>query len=86
MAKDTQQTEFWMVCETGDIEPFDNYFDAYEALTSAVKRDVEKHGEETARKSGLWHPYGYSIKVMQDGRDVTDDWGWNEPDKPLSVV
>jgi hypothetical protein len=39
--EDTGQTEFWMVCETGDIEQFDDYHDAYEGLTSAVKRDVE---------------------------------------------
>ncbi|MEW2401980.1 hypothetical protein [Streptomyces sp. NPDC046862] len=86
MAEDTEVTEFWMVCETGDIESFDNYDAAHEAMTAAVKRDVEKHGEETAREAGLWHPYGYSIKVMQDGRDVTDDWGRNEPHKPLSMA
>ncbi|MGW0572938.1 hypothetical protein [Streptomyces tauricus] len=89
MAEDTEvteQTEFWMVCENGDIEPFDSYHGAYEALASAVKRDVEEHGEETARESGVIHPYGYTITVMRDGRDVTDDWTWNEPDKPLSMA
>ncbi|WP_405542726.1 hypothetical protein OG478_13620 [Streptomyces phaeochromogenes] len=85
-SEDTEQTEFRMVCETGDIEPFDDYHDAYEALTAAVKRDVEEHGEETARESGVIHPYGYTINVMRDGRDVTDDWTWNEPHKPLSMT
>ncbi|WP_344409002.1 hypothetical protein [Streptomyces viridochromogenes] len=87
MAEDTEdaeQTEFLLVCENGDIQPFDDYHDAYEALTAAVKRDVEKYGEETARE-GVIHPYGMSINVMRDGRDVTDDWERNEPHKPLSM-
>ncbi|MCZ4603300.1 hypothetical protein O3S80_05825 [Streptomyces sp. Lzd4kr] len=87
MAEDTEdaeQTEFLLVCENGDIEPFDDYHDAYEALTAAVKRDVETYGEETARE-GVIHPYGMSITVMRDGRDVTEDWERNEPHKPLSM-
>ncbi|RPE39046.1 hypothetical protein EDD90_2001 [Streptomyces sp. Ag109_O5-1] len=87
MAEDTEdaeQTEFLLVCENGDIQPFDDYHDAYEALTAAVKRDVEKYGEETARE-GVIHPYGMSINVMRDGRDVTEDWERNEPHKPLSM-
>ncbi|MCG7202322.1 hypothetical protein [Streptomyces arenae] len=82
--EDTEQTEFLLVCENGDIEPFDDYHDAYEALTAAVKRDVEKYGEETARE-GVIHPYGRSITVMRDGRDVTEDWERNEPHKPLGM-
>jgi hypothetical protein len=80
-----EQTEFWLVCETGDIEEFDAYEDAYEALTAAVKRDIAQHGEETARESGVIHPYGYTINVMREGQDVTQDWLINEPYKPLSV-
>ncbi|MGW7521792.1 hypothetical protein ACWGJ2_40130 [Streptomyces sp. NPDC054796] len=84
MAEDTDNTEhaeFWMVCETGDIETFDDY----EALTSAVERDIEKHGEETARESGVIHPYGYTIHVMRNGRVATEDWEREEPHKPLSM-
>ncbi|MFG2785729.1 hypothetical protein ACGFY7_48920 [Streptomyces prunicolor] len=92
MAEDTEnteQTEFHVVCESGDITPFDTYEDtyedAYDALKSAVRRDITEHGEETARESGVVHPYGYTINVLRDGRDVTDDWTWNEPYRPLSI-
>jgi hypothetical protein len=83
--ENTEQTEFQVVCESGDITPFDTYEDAYDALKSAVQRDIKEHGEETARESGVIHPYGYTINVLRDGRDVTDDWTWNEPHKPLSM-
>ncbi|MEU6357581.1 hypothetical protein ABZ896_51190 [Streptomyces sp. NPDC047072] len=85
MDENPEQTEFWLVCETGDIEEFDTYEDAYEALTAAVARDIKEHGEETARESGVIHPYGYTINVMREGRDVTEDWERNQPYKPLSV-
>ncbi|MEU6379604.1 hypothetical protein [Streptomyces sp. NPDC046909] len=85
MDENPEQTEFWLVCETGDIEEFDTYEAAYDALTAAVKRDIEQHGEETARNSGLIHPYGYTINVMREDRDVTQDWLINEPHKPLSI-
>ncbi|HEY8983372.1 MAG TPA: hypothetical protein VIU15_27810 [Streptomyces sp.] len=80
-----ERTEFWLVCEAGDIQDFDDYYDARDALKAAVKRDIATHGEEAARTSGVFHPYGYTINVVRDGSDVTEDWERNEPDKPLSM-
>ncbi|MCA1217391.1 hypothetical protein [Streptomyces sp. 8L] len=83
--EDIEQTEFRVVCETGDIEQYDDYHDAWAALATAVKRDIEEHGEETARESGVIHPYGYTINVVCGGSDITEDWARSEPYKPLDM-
>lgn len=79
-------TEFRMVCESGDIDTYDTYDEAFAAMESAVRRDIAERGEEDARASGVMHPYGYSIQVVHDGEDVTQDWLIHELSKPIDMA
>ncbi|MGC5266655.1 hypothetical protein ACPXCO_37210 [Streptomyces cyaneofuscatus] len=79
-------TDFRMVAEEGTIDTYDTYESAYAAMTEAAARDIAEHGEGNARESGARHPYGYSIEILRDGEDITENWKHNYPDKPLALA